>query len=253
MKTTCEPMDRLKTTIRVRCPGTTDGMIDLEVVNTVDSFFRRTNAWRWAVSFDLQEGETDYGIAPPENSVLVRVMRMVIAGQPVLPVTDSSGAAGSQLGRGRITEDRHYDPTVGSIYEPDRVINQAQAGPTPLLRYAIFFPQYLSITLPPDSEMAKYPMDGEIALTINPGHCCDDCSLIDLPEWMYDHFFEAWLHGVQASLMSQISKPYSNAVMAEYHGRKFRMLCGFHKQEADRGRFYDTPRWRYPRQGGWIK
>jgi hypothetical protein len=246
MSSACsDPLDRLKQTLKVRVPGTTDAMIDLEVVNTIDAFFHRTNAWRWRTAFDYREGELGYDINPPENSALVRVMSMVSGGQPVLPYQSSTDATSGRSGSGRLVEDRHGPDT--SIYEPDRVIKNAGTDGT--LRYAIFFPQYISISIPSDDTTVRYPIEAELALSINAETCCEDCSLIDLPSWMYQHFHEAWLHGVQSSLMSQISKPYSNPVMAEYHGRKFRMHCGYAKQEADRGLLFDVQRWRYPRAG----
>jgi len=238
-----DPLDRLRQTLKVRVPGTTDGMIDLEIVNTIDAFYHRTNAWRWKTTFDYtEEGGTYDFVNPPENSKLVRIMSMVSGGQPVLADETTAGASG-RTGSGKLVEDRHE--TVNAIYEPDRVITQGAS-----LRYAIFYPQYMTLTIPPESTAVRYPIVAELALTINAEACCEDCGAIDVPDWHYQHFHEAWLHGVQSSLMSQISKPYSNPVMAEYHGRKFRMAQAFHKQEADRGLLHDVQRWRYPR-GGW--
>lgn len=245
-----DPLDRLKQTIKVRVPGTTDAMIDLEIVNTIDAFFHRTNAWRWSTTFNFVEGETQYDITPPENAALVRVMSMIWQDRPVLPIATASDDPTGRSGRGRITEDRHFADQNASIYQPDRVVTQG-AGDDQKLRYAIFFPQYIEMSLAPDDSYIEHPVFAQLALTINVATCCEDCSLIDLPDWMYQHFHEAWLHGVQSSLMSQISKPYTNPVMSEYHGRKFRQAMAFAKQEADRGLTYDVQRWRFPR-GGFI-
>jgi hypothetical protein len=243
------PLDRLKQTLIARIPGTTEGMLDLEIINVVDQFYRRTNAWRWYTEFDLEEGETNYDfIAPPENATLVRVMWIRQRDTSYLPAetVDDSDTATGVTGRGRITADRST-AAQEVIYEPDRTVGTGAA-----LRYAIFFPQYISVTLPVTQQALQYPIQTELALTVNVEHCCvDGCTSIEVPDWHYSHFFEAWLYGVQASMMSQIAKPYTNMDMAKVYTRSFRERVSFHKQESNRGRVYDRPMWRYPR-GGFI-
>jgi len=245
-----DPLDRLLSSLRTRVPGVTDAMLHQETANVVDEFFRRTNAWRYHAVFDLTEGEERYDLDPPENSVMVRVIRMESAGQPVRPY-DADGEGGAGRGaRGIIPADEFHDEVSPgtAVYYPDRTVIRDQ-GAGPVLRYAIYYPTYVTISLP-SAEAAKHPMDMVLALSINLNASCDLFDF-ELPEWMYTAFFRDWLDGTQATLMSQISKPYSNPVMAEYHGRRFRSHMAFHKQEADRGFIYNAPRWRYPR-GGFI-
>ena len=57
----CEPSDRLMQTLRVYVPGVTDEMIELELFNMMDEFFRRTSAWRFESDIEMVEDITEYG------------------------------------------------------------------------------------------------------------------------------------------------------------------------------------------------
>jgi hypothetical protein len=247
---TCDPTDRLMSTLRVRLPGATDAALDLELINVLDRFFRRTNAWRHEDDIKLIENVTDYSITPPENSVMVRVMQIFHGQQPVSPYYADTSSGTGFSSRQRIVADQMWsmdDPTLPAAakFDPDQVIEQSN-----VIRYAIFYPEYIAVNLPSEEAVEK-PVHVIMSLSINPSVCENGCGGLDLPEWMWHMYHDAWAHGVQAEMMSQISKPYTNPVMAEYHGRIFRNKMAFHKQEADRGFIHDRPTWRFPR-GGWI-
>lgn len=248
---TCDPTDRLMATLRARIPGATDAMLDLELINVIDEFFRRTNAWRYEDDIDLEENVLSYSITPPENAVMVRVMAMMHGGQPMAPFVGDTTSGTGFSSRQRIVADQMWaidDPVLPAAakYAPDQTIEQSN-----VLRYAIFYPEFIAVNLPPSKQAAEHPVHAILALTINPAICDCGCGGLDLPEWMWNTFHQAWLDGVQLNMLSQISKPYSNPVMAEYHGRRFRARMAFHKQESERGFIYDRPVWRFPR-GGFI-
>jgi len=245
------PIDRLMATLRSRLPGAIDPLIDLEIINVIDEFFRRTNAWRWQTVIGFVEGEQRYDLDVPENTQFVRVMKAIRWGSSVAEaIDDSSGGSSTAQGRGRLTADELH-PDGDAEYFPNRTVTQSGT-----LRYAIFYPDYLSVNLPPTAQDVQHPITIEMAISIDPLQCVpkDDslaCSGLEIPEWMYDTFFRAWVDGVQASMMSQISKPYSNPEAAKYHGRRFRNQMAYHKQEADRGFVYERRSWRFP-SGGFI-
>lgn len=250
-RSTCDPTDRLMATARSRLPGSTDADLNLELLNVVDEFFRRTNAWRYEDNIALSENVLEYAITPPENALLVRVLNMIHGGQPMAPYLGDTSSGTGFSSRQRLTADGSWpidDPDLPAAakYVPDQTIEQSN-----VLRYSIFWPEFIAVNLPPSEAATEKPIHAILALTINPSVCSNDCSGLDLPDWMWGTYHEAWLEGLQLRLMSQISKPYTNPVMAEYHGRRFRARMAFHKQEAERGFIYDRPTWRFPR-GGFI-
>ena len=58
---TCAPTDRLLQTLKVHVPGVTDDMLNLELFNVMDEFFRRTSAWQYRSDITLVEDITEYG------------------------------------------------------------------------------------------------------------------------------------------------------------------------------------------------
>jgi hypothetical protein len=239
----CAPLDRLMTTLRIRLPGAPDATLKVEMFNVMDAFFRRTNVWRYETDVTLTENTTEYPIFPPAETNLVRVMAVTHKGSPVSPIT-GAGSAASQ--RGRLSPDE-MAPDGDPTYYPDELQPSGTGG---VFHYSLYYPTYIAITLAPDENARQQPLRMIMALTLAQGclECeCDDWSV---PDWMYDRYFDDWLNGVQASMMAMIAKPWSNPTMAQYHGKVFRQKMAFAKQEAMRGFVFDAPRWRFPR-GGW--
>lgn len=238
----CEPLDRLMNTLRMRVPGSTDAGLQLELFNTIDEFFRRTNAWRWLTDVAMTQGQLTYPIFPPAGTALVRMLYVQQNGRPIAPMTDtSSGPVVSQ--RGRFPGD-HLFPDGDAAWDPDRTVTEGA-----ILRYAIYFPTYVTLDIPPSADAVQYPLQMALALTLAMSCLEEDCGDWGLEPWMYERFFEDWLDGAQGRMMSQIAKPYTNVVAAGYHLKRFRNAMAFAKQEARRGFTYGTPSWRYPRGG----
>ena len=90
----------------VHAPGVTDAMINLELFNVMDEFFRRTNAWRYAQDIELTE-ELDYPLAVPAGATIVRALGVTHKGFPLTPA--STGGGGTDItvgGVGAITPRR---------------------------------------------------------------------------------------------------------------------------------------------------
>ena len=94
----CAPNERLLQTLRVHVPGATDAMIELELFNVVDEFFRRTSSWLYTQDIELEENRLDYALALPADSTVVRLMWVSHQGVPV-PSTASTAVVVSSLGR----------------------------------------------------------------------------------------------------------------------------------------------------------
>jgi hypothetical protein len=208
-------MDRLLSTVRVRLPGATQAATNLELFNTIDEFFRQTNAWRYESTFALVESEIQYPIFPPAGSDMVQVLGVEHRGMAVAPSTDT-GEGSVVRQRGRIIG--FPDANSDTLFEPD--VTSADA--------------------------TQFPMSMLLSLTLNYQCLEDEPNEWPLQEWMHATFGEAWIEGVQARMMSQINKPYSNPTMATYHAKRFRKLMGRAKQTASRGYVYSKPNWRFP-------
>lgn len=60
--------------------------------------------------------------------------------------------------------------------------------------------------------------------------------------------YDAILDGVLGRLLSHPSKPYSNAVMAQYHLKRFRAAIGKYKAQGNKN-YSDAGSWSFPRFG----
>jgi len=160
-------------------------------------------------------------------------------GRPVPSVTDS-GQGSVVRTRGRIIGFPD-PPSYDTLFEPD-VIN----SPGGVFSYSIFFPSYIELDIPPSADAATAPITVLMALTLNYQVLEDEANEWPLEEWMYSTFHEAWIDGLQGRMFSQVSKPWSNTQMAQYHMKRFRKFMGRAKQMAEKGYVFNKPTWRFP-------
>jgi len=238
----CTPNERLIQTITVECPGAPTELIKLQLFNVMDEFFRRTSAWRYYEDIDLEVGLSEYPFALPSDTTIIRVMAVVHNGLPLrgAPV---QGAGITQSSLGTLTPEMTF-PDGDATFLPAQTDLDVPSG---IFSYAIYRPNYIQTTVAPDEEAVKYPLNVCLALTL--ARSCLECDCGDwaLEEWMHDMFFQDWLDGALGRLQGMVSKPWTNTVMAAYHGKRFRNAMAFRKQEALRGFSYNTPAWQFPR------
>lgn len=243
----CQPMDRILQTLKTRIPGATDALLQVELFNVLDRFFRRTNVWRWLSETTLERDITRYDLFPPSDSELVRVMWAMYGDNPV---PQTYGPYTGSVSHGLIDQDSSSTGALtGNLYDADRI---AQPKPTGAFKYAVYFPTYVQVTFPPDDNPKdKYPLAIQMALTLK--HSCLECDAGDwsLEDWMYDRYANDWIDGVQASMFSMIAKPWSNPVMAKFHGQMFTKAMSQAKVEGEKGIVFNTQNWRFPR-GGFV-
>jgi hypothetical protein len=241
--TTCAPTDRLMQTLRVNLPGAPDAMIELELFNTMDRFFRRTSAWRFEDQVDINTTDTDYVFSIPEGTVVVRELSMLLNNLPVPPTTSVVTVTASSLGR--VSADQTF-PDGDAEYGPFKTDLSAN-----IFSYSVFKPNFVTLSKPADVDQAQYPLVATLALSLEKACLECDSSTWPLEDWMFDAFFDDFLEGVYASMFAQVGKPWANAQAALLHGKRFRNQMAFRKQEAVRGFAYDVPAWSFPR-GGWV-
>jgi len=238
---TCAPTDRLLQTLRVMIPGAGDDMLNLQIFNTIDVFLRRTNAWKIENDIILNGDELEYDLGVPGDAAIVRVMSAEHRNIPI--ANTQSGVVQSSFGT--LVPELTF-PDGDAIFDP---VSMGETAPG-IFTWAIYRPNYISFTGVPDEEGRKFPFKLVISLSLAK-HCLEvECSEWDVPEWMYDTYFDDWKTGVLSELYGMPAKPWSNPALGMFHGKKFRSQMGFRKQEVARGFAYNVPRWRFPR-GGW--
>jgi hypothetical protein len=238
---TCAPTDRLLQTLRTRVAGATDDMLKLDLFNTMDEFFRRTSAWKYEIAIELKEDTYEYDLETPASATFVRVMSASHNGIPV-PNTQS-GVVQSSVG---VLVPELTFPDGDALFQEF----SSDEAPDGTFTWALYRPSYISFTGVPGADGRKYPFIMVIALSLAKGCLEEDCDNWEIPDWMYDMYFDAFLDGALGRLYSMPAKPWTNPQMALFHGRKFRSAMGYRKQEIRRGFAYNIQTWRFPR-GGW--
>jgi hypothetical protein len=242
---TCIATDRLLQTLRVHVPGVTPEMLTLEIFNVLDEFFRRTSAWRYVNQIQLSEDLLEYDLNVPTDATVVRVMAVTHNGVPVPAAESDTGTSVD------------FEMSIGSL-APDLVYLDGDAQynydlsdikPSNVFSYAIYRPDVIAVTQPPDVEKRKYPLVAVLALTVARSCLEAECDSWSVEDWAWDMYFQDWLDGVLGRLYGMPMKPWSNQTHAVYHARRFRNAMASRKQEAMRGFVYDMPRWRFPRVG----
>jgi len=235
---TCAPSDRLVQTITVNTPGVTPDLINLQLFNVMDEFFRRTSAWTHKSEITLVEDILDYGFVTPTDSVVVRLMGVTHQNIPVPSAASTTGIVQNSVGT---IEPELLFPDGDISVAP--AVSDLEGG---VFSYAIYRPNYISLTSLPDVEARKHPM--EVLLALSLANQCLECNCGDwaVDEWMWDTYFGDWLDGVLSRLYGMPAKPWASTTHAVYHGKRFRNAMGTRKQEALRGFTYNQPIWRFP-------
>lgn len=239
---TFQDIDRLINTLRMTLAGATDNAINLALFNVIDDHMRRTNAWRWDMNVDLTANTVNYPIFPPSGATLVRVLN-----------AEHNGSALGQINTAEIVDP--VGTILADVVAPsgdatfDADIESAPGG---VFKYAVYFPSYIAINVPPTPEAIAFPLRFLVALTMDPQNLEEDPHDWTIPTWMFARYFQDWVDGTLSKMFSQPAKPWSNPQLAIYHGRCFNRNVAFAKQESDRGFSYNATSWKYPKQGGWV-
>ena len=241
---TCAPNDRILQTLKVHAPGATEAIINLELFNVMDEFFRRTSAWKHKSDVVLAEGLLEYGFNLPVNTQVVRLMGVIHNSMPV-PTAQSTGVVQTSIGTIE-GETLFPDGDVAVAWDKSDMESN-------VFSYSIYRPNYISITSMPDDEARKYPLEMLLALTLARSCLeCDDCGDWSVEDWMWDMYFQDWTDGVLGRLYGMPAKPWANPTHAAYHAKRFRNAMAYRKQESLRGFNFAQPLAPLFPKGGWT-
>jgi hypothetical protein len=229
-------MVRLNDMVRMTCGGALDGVIRMEMFNTLKEWFQRTDSWLLEVPIYIQPRTNDYQIGTGQNVVVNRLMGLdrpcspPPAGEPLVPAYLPM-CPPQYLNTVGVSESEAQDPETRS----QRVGVLLNAGAKcPILRIR-------------DNPSANELWIATLALNI-----CDPVDsegFTSPPDWVLEKYMNYLANGVNMRLMLQPGKPYTSLPGSQYHGRMFNQGIGLCRTEIRRMFTYGSQRWQFP--GGW--
>lgn len=230
-------MARLNDMVRMTCGGALDGVIRMEIYNTLKEFFQRTDAWLLEIPVYIVAKTNDYQLGTGQNAVVNRLMGLdrpsnpaVYAGLselPYLPMCPEQFLSTAGYG---LTEEAQ-DP----LFRTQRAGALLNAGEKcPILR----------IRDNPDTDEMWIA-----TLAMTPCDPVDSDGFATPPNWVLEKYLSYLANGVNSRLMLQPGKPYSSLSGAQYNGRMYNQGVGLCRTEVRRMFGYATQRWSFPQ--GW--
>jgi hypothetical protein len=68
----------------------------------------------------------------------------------------------------------------------------------------------------------------------------------DIPEWMYERFWQAFVDGTIMKLAAEQDKPYTNNSLVAWHGQKFRNWMAIARADGTKANVASAQAWRFP-------
>lgn len=228
---------RLNDMVRMTCGGALDGIIRLELFNTLKEWFQRTDAWLLEVPIYIVPNTNDYQVGTGQNVIVNRLMGLdrprspppsaEYLTPPYLPMCPQQFL--STAGPSAWSEAQ--DP----LFRTQRMGALLNAGSKcPILRIR-------------DNPTADEIWIATLALT--PCDPTDKDGFVEPPDWVMEKYLSYIANGVNMRLMLQPGKPYTSLPGSQYHGRMFNQGIGLCRTEVRHMFGYNTQRWAYP--SGW--
>jgi len=226
---------RLLDTVRIDCPGVTDGILRKTLFNTLREFFRRTNIWLFEMPIYITNTTNDYVLDTCQNAIVIRLMGL---DKPAYP----------------FSEPIEYVPGC-----PPQFINYSSVIPNfstqnPYPRVPREGALLTAGTKCPILRIFWNPGSPDVWIALLSLSCADPVDgrgmPTDMPDWIVEKYFEYIAHGVAGKLMLSPNKPYSSPKLAEYNMRKFHEGVGLGRTENRHLFVYGGQRWMFPQTFG---
>jgi hypothetical protein len=230
-------MARLNDMVRMTCGGALDGVIRMEMYNTLKDWFQRTDSWLLEVPIYIQPYTNDYQIGTGQNVVVNRLMGLdrprspPPSGEPLVPPYLPMCPPQFLSTVGPDMDSEAQDP----LFRTQRAGVLLNAGAKcPILRIR-------------DNPTAEEVWIATLALT--PCDPTDADGFTSPPDWVMEKYLNYIANGVNMRLMLQPGKPYTSLPGSQFHGRMFNQGVGLCRTEVRRMFTYASQRWQFP--GGW--
>lgn len=216
---TTPPVDsvfvRLLDAVRLNCVGSQDGIARMELFAVVNEFLQRSDIWHAEVLIGTVVGVFLYQMPYFIEGGQINRLIWLEGQRPGVPAGSAGVAVDGQI------------VTRG----PPRAGWLETTGSNALLRV-----EYS----PTNQEMWR----AHVALScVDP---TDANGLPKLPDYIVSKYWDYLLSGVISRLCGQPSKPYTNAQLVAYHGRKFMDGTNLAKKEAATGFTRGGQSWSFP-------
>lgn len=190
-----------------RTPGLIRKVANRELVLAAREFFEKSFAWRTVIGPNqMRANKKRYSLSPWDAYTdIVGVLGVEFQGTSLAPMPRKPG-----------------DTTTTS--------NRARA-------YWIEVPDTVVLFPIPNATVNN-------ALTFNVA-LAPKQSVTHLPRIAQTHFYDALLDGFLLRVYTQPSKPYTDPLLAQYHGKRFRDAIAYYAGQAKKG-FAGAPGWTYP-------
>lgn len=232
-------MARLQDMIRMTCSGALDGVIRMEMYNTLKEFFQRTNIWLFELPIYIVSEMNDYKLETGQNVTVNRLMALERPRSPpppegpwppgYLPMCPPQFLPVVQ------GEDQGFVEAQNPLFRVKRAGGLLNAGSRcPILR------------------IAHNPSCNEVwiaTLALTPCDPTDAEGFLDPPDWVMEKYLSYIASGVNCRLMLQPGKPYSSVPGTQYHGRKYNEGIGLARTEVRNLFNYSGQNWQFPQ--GW--
>jgi hypothetical protein len=229
-------MARLNDMVRMTCGGALDGVIRMEMFNTLKDWFQRTDSWLLEVPIYIQPNTNDYQIGTGQN---VAVNRLMGLDRPSSPPPSGEPLVSPYLPMCP----PQYLTTLGGAD------SEAQDPLTRTQRVGVLLNAGAKC---PILRIRDNPTANEVwiaTLALNVCDPVDSDGFVQPPDWVMEKYLNYLANGVNMRLMLQPGKPYTSLPGSQFHGRMFNQGIGLCRTEVRRMFTYGSQRWNFP--GGW--
>lgn len=191
-------------------PGAVRSIVQRELLSAAREFYSKTFAWYTVLTgYDQTSGEGTYVFTPSdENTDVIRVLDVAVSGVPISRLASKPFAA----------DQGSTQPSGFFSTDANKIV--LRPTPTSTVTAALAF---------------------RVAL-------CPKRSATRLPDIALAQHYDAILDGTLGRLLIHPSKPYTNAVAADYHLKRFRAAIGEFSAVAKTGGV-NAQAWRFPSFG----
>lgn len=236
---------RIIDTARIHAPGALDGVLRIELFNTVKDFFNHTDAWQERLPIFVESGVHHYELVSGDRGFINRLMSLVY-----LSAMPDAGTAATYLPAG------NFGAGFGGDFSNTSLV-LASTGNT---AHAVGDSQLISprkgMLTRSGAEGAilritDAPATGELwraTFSLVVADPVDEDGLPYMPMWAIEKYHEVIQDGLLSRVMMHPAKPYSNQQLAAFHGRKYLQGVGTAKREVLTGSTFGAQRWQYPQQ-----
>lgn len=233
---------RIVDTSRIRAPGALDGVLRLELFNTAKEFFDVSEAWQERLPIYVEPYVRDYEIVSGEPGYVARLKLLQSLGPANVGGTAATYTAGGNFGSGFGGD---FSNTASQLISTGNT-GSGSGERHPIKREGDLVRPGADCAL---LRIRDLPVEQELwraVFVLTVADPTDEDGIPYMPDWAVERYHEIFMHGMLSRLMMHPAKPYSNAALAGFHGKKFMQGMGDARMAVLQGSNSNGQRWRFP-------